>query len=64
MQNAHEKVREMNGRNMYYKEDWIAVSEALPAVLLQTPVLLGRDALPLGDWFPKFRVIVSPSSSG
>jgi hypothetical protein len=64
MQNADETLREMGGRNMCDKEDWIAVSEVLPAVLLQTPVLLGSDALPLDEWFPTFRVIVSPSSSG
>jgi hypothetical protein len=64
MQNADEILREMNGRKMCDKEEWIVVYEVLPAVMLQTPVLLGWDALPLGEWFPKFRVIISLSSSG
>ena len=64
MQNADETLRELNGRNKGDTEDWIAVFEILTAMSLQRPVLMGRDALPLGDWLPTFRIIILPSPSG
>jgi hypothetical protein len=49
VENTDETLREMNGRNMCDMGDWTAVSEVLTAVLLQTPVLLGRDDLASGE---------------
>jgi hypothetical protein len=52
MQNADEILREKNGRNMCDKEDWIAMSEVLTPVMLQTLVLL--DGTPC-HWASGFR---------